>query len=177
MNSKTNRNAIMRYSNTSSHDVVTNPIIKSGANCNAFKLFTNSLQYYKTKVQHRHFDKCSMPYDIRMDNMGNAYIKWSDIHDVVLSDKEVKTLEKVVLIACDVMSDKGLKLTISSVKEYLLNAYPNMYFNGVDFIGLVKTYKKMHDIKHKSDKECLVFKPKKPTISVGAKKLGTVVGM
>ena len=177
MNSKTNRNAIMRYSNTSCNNdkYVTNPIVRH-AECNAFKLFTKNLSYFKTKYQHKHFDKCNTPYDITMDNYGNAYIKWNNIHDGVLSDNEIKTLEKIVLIACDIMSDKGLKLTVSSVREYLLNTYPNMYFNGVDFVGLVKTYKKIHDIKHKSDKECLIFRPKKPTISVGAKKLGTVVG-
>lgn len=176
MNGKKNSNAIMRYSNTSCNsnsNYVTNPI--NHEHVNAFKMFTKNLSYFKTKYQHKHFDKCNEPYDISMDNYGNAYIKWDNIHDVELSDIEIKSLEKVVLIACDVLSDKAIKLTVNTVREFLLKNYPNMYFNGVDFVGLIKSYKKIHDIKHKSDKECLVFRPKKPTISKGAKKLGTVV--
>ena len=176
MNSKKNTNAIMRYSNTScnsNNDYVTNPI--KHEHVDAFKMFTKNLGYFKTKFQKKHFDKCNNPYDISMDNYGNAYIKWNDIHDVMLLDAEIKALEKVVLIACDVLSDRAIKLTVGAVKSFLLQNYPHMYFNGVDFVGLIRSYKKIHDIKHKSDKECLVFRPKKPTISVGAKRLGNVV--
>ena len=175
MNGKKNSNAIMRYSNTScnSNKYITNPI--SNEHVNAFKMFTKNLSYFKTKYQHKHFDKCNEPYNISIDNYGNAYNKWDDVSDVVLSDDEIKSLEKVVLIACDVLSDKAIKLTVNTVRGFLLENYPSMYFNGVDFVGLIKSYKKIHDIKHKSDKECLVFRPKKHTISKGAKKLGNVV--
>lgn len=176
MNSKKNLNAIRRYSNTTSYNnVVTNPI-KTGVNCNAFKLFTNNLQYYKTKVQHKHFDKCSMPYDITMDNIGNAYLKFSDIHDVVLSDVEIKTNTKVVLMALDVMSERAIKLTCQTVRDFILKEIPNFYFNGIDLPLIIREYKKQHDIKHRTDRECLVFRPKKPAISKGARKLGVVVG-
>lgn len=174
MNSKKNCNAIRRYSNTSSHDVVTNPI-KSGVNCNAFKLFTNNLSYYKTKVQHKHHDNCSTPYDITMDNYGNAYLKWCEWNDVECSDVELNTIQRVVLMALDVMSERAIKLTCQSVRAFILNDMPNFYFNGIDLPLIIKEYKKRHEIKHRTDNECLVFRPKKSTISKGAKKLGKVV--
>lgn len=173
MNSKKNSNAIRRYSNTSSHDVVTNPI-KSGMNCNAFKLFTNNLSYYKTKVQHKHYDKCSMPYDITMDNHGNAYLKWCQWNDVEVSGVELNTINKVVLMALDIMSERAIKLTCQSVRDFILKEVPNFYFNGIDLPLIIKEYKKRNEIKHRTDKECLVFRPKKSTISKGAKKLGIV---
>lgn len=174
MNSKKNCNAIRRYSNTSNHDVVTNPI-KSGMNCNAFKLFTNNLQYYKTKVQHKHYDKCSMPYDITMDNYGNAYLKWCEWNDVEVSGVELNTLSKVILMALDVMSERAIKLTCQSVRDFILKEVPNFYFNGIDLPLIIREYKKRNEIKHRTDNECLVFRPKKPGISTGAKRLGTVV--
>lgn len=176
MNSKKNSNAIRRYSNTSSHDVVTNPI-KSGVNFNAFKLFTNNLQYYKTKVQHKHYDKCSTPYDITMDNYGNAYLKWCDWNDVEVSGVELNTINRVVLMALNIMSERAIKLTCQSVRDFIIKEVPNFYFNGIDLPLIIREYKKQHEIKHRTDNECLVFRPKKPTISKGAKKLGTVVGM
>lgn len=175
MNSKKNSNAIRRYSNTSSHDVVTNPI-KSGVNCNAFKLFTNNLQYYKTKVQHKHYDKCAKPYDITIDNYGNAYLKWCDWNDVEVSGVELNTINKVILMALDIMSERAIKLTCQSVRDFIIKKVPNFYFNGIDLPLIIREYKKQHEIKHRTDRECLVFKPKKPTISKSAKRLGTVVG-
>lgn len=183
MNSKTNRNAMYRYARTSCYyaddntdkDYITNPI-KSVSDCNAFKLFTNNLEYYKTKYQHKHFDKANEPYQIRFDKSGrNAYIKWSDIHEVEVSDIEKQNILKVVLVVLDVMSERAIKLTCDSVRRFILSKYPQFYFNGIDLASIIRDYKKIHDIKHKSDNECLVFRPKKPSISIGAKKLGTVV--
>lgn len=175
MNSKKNSNAIRRYSNTSNHDVVTNPI-KSGMNCNAFKLFTNNLQYYKTKVQHKHYDKCAEPYDITMDNYGNAYLKWCEWSDVEVSGIELNNINKVVLTALDVMTERAIKLTCQSVRDFITKEVPSFYFNGIDLPLIIRQYKKQHEIKYRTDRECLVFRPKKPTISKGATKLGTVVG-
>lgn len=176
MNSKKNQNAIRRYSNTScnSSNVVTNPIISDY--CNPFKLFTNSLSYYKTKWQHEHVDHANEPYRIRFNKAKtNAYIVWSNVHDVEVSDVELNTIERVVLMALDTMSERAIRLTCQSVRGFITNEIPNFYFNGIDLPSLIKWYKKQHEIKHRADNECLVFRPKKPTISKGAKRLGSVV--
>lgn len=177
MNSKKNSNAIRRYSNTQScctdSDYVTNPI---KVNTNAFALFTNSLSYYKTKYQHKHYDSANEPYQITFDkSRTNAYIKWSDIHDVEVSGIELNIIQRVVLMALDVMSERAIKLTCQSVRAFILNEIPSFYFNGIDLSLVIKEYKKRHEIKHRTDNECLVFRPKKSTISKGAKKLGRVV--
>lgn len=182
MNSKKNTNAIRRYSNTSvyyadnnsSSDYITNPI--KSVNTNAFSMFTKNLSYFKTKYQHKHYDKCNMPYKISMDNHGNAYIKWCNIHDVTISDSELNANMRIVLMALDIMSERAIKLTCNSVRDFILSEIPYFYFNGIDLPLLIKEYKKLHDIKHRTDRECLVFRPKKKsTISPYAKRLGTVV--
>lgn len=180
MNSKKNSNAIRRYANTSCYyadnndsSYVTNPI---KVNINAFNMFTNSLSYYKTKYQHKHYDKASEPYKISFNkSKTNAYIKWSDVHDVVVSDVEKTNIEKCVRVVLDVMSERAIKLTCQSVRDFILRIDDKFYFNGIDLAGIIRQYKKQHEIKHRTDRECLVFRPKKSTISKGAKKLGTVV--
>jgi sRNA-binding regulator protein Hfq len=78
-------------------------------------------------------------------------------------------------MALDVMSERAIKLTCQSVRAFILNEIPNFYFNGIDLPLMIKEYKKLHEIKHRTDNECLVFRHKKSTISKGAKKLGKVV--
>lgn len=185
MNSKKNSNAIRRYSNTSVYYAdnntdkcyVSNPI-KSVSDCNAFKLFTNNLEYYKIKYQHKHFDNANEPYQISFDkSRRNAYIKWSNVHDVEVSGAELNTINRVILMALDIMSERAIKLTCKSVRSFITKEVPGFYFNGVDLPSVIREYKKRNEIKHRADNECLVFRPKKSTISIGAKKLGTVVGM
>lgn len=185
MNGKKNSNAIYRYARTSvyyadntvkkdSDSYITNPI--KTVNNNAFKLFTNNLEYYKTKYQHKHYDSANEPYKIRFNKaQTNAYIVWDNIRlaDVSSSDKE--NILRTVLLALDVMSERAIKLTCDNVRCFILSQYPKFYFNGIDLAKVIRDYKKQHEIKHRTDSECLVFRPKKPSISIGAKRLGTVV--
>lgn len=185
MNSKKNSNAIRRYTNTSCYyadntvnnvndSYVTNPI--KTVNCNAFKMFTNNLEYYKVKYQHKHYDKANEPYKISFDkSRTNAFIKFSDTHDVKVSDAEKLDIEKRVLFALNFMSENAMSLTCKTVRDFILRIDNKFYFNDVDLAGMIRQFKKQHDIKHRTDNECLVFRTRKPTISKGAKKLGKVV--
>lgn len=184
-NAKKSRNSAYRYSRTSvyyadntvkevSDDYITNPI--KTVNNNAFKLFTNNLEYYKTKYQHKHYDNANEPYKIRFNKaQTSAYIVWDNIRMADVSDDDKENILHAVLCVLDVMSERAIKLTCDSVRNFIISKYPNFYFNGIDLAKTIRDYKKQHEIKHRTDNECLVFRPKKPTISKGAKKLGTVV--
>jgi hypothetical protein len=142
MNSKKNANAIRRYCNTScsDSDYVTNPI---KVNTNAFALFTNSLSYYKTKYQHKHFDVAHEPYKITFDKARvNAYIKWSDIHDANVSLFEQKQIAQVISLACDYAFSKKIELNVSNIKDIVIKECPMMYFNDVSVAQVISHYKK-----------------------------------
>lgn len=143
MNSKKNSNAIRRYSNTScftDSDYITNPI---RVNTNAFALFTNSLSYYKTKYQHKHYDNANEPYQITFDkSRTNAYIKWSDIHDVNVSLFEQKQIAKVITLACDYAFKNKIELTCSNIRDIVVKECPKMYFNDVSVANVIAYYKK-----------------------------------
>lgn len=145
MNGKKNSNAIRRYSNTStyadvSNDYVTNTIKN---NCNAFKLFTNNLEYYKTKYQHKHFDVAHEPYKISFDKARvNAYIKWNDVRDVHSTLLEQKQITQVILLACNYAFENKVELTISNIKDIVIKECPNIFFNDVSIANVIMHYKK-----------------------------------
>ena len=144
MNSKKNSNAIRRYSNASCNsnsNYVTNPI--SSEHVNAFRLFTKNLSYFKTKYQHKHFDKANEPYQITFDkSRTNAYIKWGNIHDVSISIAEQKQIEQIILLACDKLFSDGVELSVSNVKDITVTECPNIYFNDVSIASVITQYKK-----------------------------------
>lgn len=183
-NAKKSRNSAYRYSRTSCYyadntvkkvndNYITNPIKTDYKN--AYNMLTKTLSYFKTKYQHKHYDKCSTPYNIRMDRVGNSYLVFSDIHDVKIDDDEKSSLEKCILFVLDFLSENSIKLTCNIVKRFILSIDDEFYFNDIDLSTMIRQYKKQNAIKHRTDNECLVFRPKKSTISKGAKKLGAVV--
>lgn len=143
MNSKTNRNAIRRYASTetvcvSDKSYVTNPI-----ETNAFNLFTNSLSYYKTKYQHKHFDRANEPYKITFDkSRTNAYIRWNDTHTANVSLLEQKQIAQVVTLACDYAFANKIELNVSNIKDIVIKECPKVYFNDVSIASVIMHYKK-----------------------------------
>lgn len=168
---------MLRYSRTSSKCNTCDNVLYNDDDKvnNPFKLFTNPLSFYKTKLQKKHFDIASEPYKISMDNCGNAYNVWNEWNDVKLSDDEIKQVERVCLIALDVMAEQGLKLSKQSLLGFIQKTNPSFYYNDLDIVKLVKQYKQMHDIKPSTDTKTLVLRNSNRKISKGAIKLGTVV--
>lgn len=177
MNGKKNRNSILRYSNTSSKCNTCNKVLYNDEDKvdNPFKFFTNPLSYYKTKFQKKHFDTCSEPYKVSKDNMNNYYNIWDSWNDVKLSDDEIKQIEKICLITLDVMAERGLKLSKSSLLGFIHQSNPSFYYNGLDITKLIRQYKQIHNIKPSTDTETLVLRSSNRKISKAAIKLGMVV--
>lgn len=153
--------AIAKYANTSSKHYVTNVIKNNNSdnNVSSFNLFT-LVKPIKKKLNYKKYDKCNQPYNVSMDNTGNAYILWDVWNDTTVSDVEIKQIEKVCLIALDVMVERGLKLTKSNLLDFISKVNPLFYTNGVDVVSLIRQYKKQHNITPSKDTSCIVWRNK-----------------
>lgn len=150
MSKNSNSNAIYRYGRTCNNKCIVVKKSSSTVNVNgAFKTFTNNLQYYKTKVQHKHFDVANEPYRISCDKSRRYWFNQYDDKDgyrvLPLNDREQKQLYTIVTLACDKLFYEGKQVKTANVKQLLEPFAFN--FNAISIASMVSEYRKIHDIK------------------------------